>query len=231
MNELLWVLMLIINFGAILIAYRIWGKLGLYLWVPISVIVANIQVTKTVNLFGLEATLGNIVYASGFLVTDILSECFSKKESRKAIGIGFFSLIAMTLMMQVSIMFNPAASDFVQDSMVTIFSFMPRIMIASLIAYFISNHHDIIAYDFWKKKFPSTKMIWLRNNVSTIVSQLIDSIIFTLIAFLGIFETDILIQIILSTYILKWIVAILDTPFIYLAKKWFDEGKIKTSLN
>jgi hypothetical protein len=223
--------MLVINFGAILIAYRIWGRLGLYLWVPISVIVANIQVTKTVNLFGLEATLGNIVYASGFLVTDILSECFSKEASKKAIGIGFFSLISMTLLMQLAIMFNPAASDFVQDSLVTVFSVMPRIMIASLIAYFISNHHDIIAYEFWKRKFPSTKMIWLRNNASTFVSQLIDSIIFTLIAFYGVFEMNVLLQIILSTYLLKWIVAILDTPFIYIAKKWFDEGKIKDSLN
>ncbi|MGD1821026.1 MAG: queuosine precursor transporter [Pleomorphochaeta sp.] len=231
MNELLWVIMLVINFGAILIAYRIWGRLGLYLWVPISVIVANIQVTKTVNLFGLEATLGNIVYASGFLVTDILSECFSKEASKKAIGIGFFSLISMTLLMQLAIMFNPAASDFVQDSLVTVFSVMPRIMIASLIAYFISNHHDIIAYEFWKRKFPSTKMIWLRNNASTFVSQLIDSIIFTLIAFYGVFEMNVLLQIILSTYLLKWIVAILDTPFIYIAKKWFDEGKIKDSLN
>ncbi|MDC7243560.1 MAG: queuosine precursor transporter [Sphaerochaetaceae bacterium] len=230
MNELLWAIMLIINFSAILLAYRVWGKLGLYLWIPISVIIANIQVTKTVNLFGLEATLGNIVYATGFLVTDILSECFSKKESRKAIGIGFFALICLTLMMQLAIRFEPASSDFVQDSMLTIFSFMPRLMVASLIAYFISNHHDIFAYEFWKKRFPSTKMIWLRNNASTLVSQLIDSIIFTFIAFYGVYSMDVLYQIVLSTYILKWIVAILDTPFLYLAKKWFDEGKIKTSI-
>ncbi len=230
MNELLWVVMLIINFAAILIAYRVWGKIGLYLWIPISVIIANIQVTKTVNLFGLEATLGNIVYATGFLVTDILSECFSKKESRKAIGIGFFALICLTLLMQMAVLFKPSPSDFVQDSMLTIFSFMPRLMIASLIAYFISNHHDIIAYEFWKKKFPSTKMIWLRNNASTFISQLIDSVIFTFIAFYGVFEMDVLYQIVLSTYILKWIVALLDTPFLYLAKKWFDEGKIKDTI-
>lgn len=230
MNELLWVVMLIINFAAILIAYRVWGKIGLYLWIPISVIIANIQVTKTVNLFGLEATLGNIVYATGFLVTDILSECFSKKESRKAIGIGFFALICLTLLMQMAVLFKPAPLDFVQDSMLTIFSFMPRLMIASLIAYFISNHHDIIAYEFWKKKFPSTKMIWLRNNASTFISQLIDSVIFTFIAFYGVFEMDVLYQIVLSTYILKWIVALLDTPFLYLAKKWFDEGKIKDTI-
>ena len=74
LNEMWWVLMLVLNFVAILFAYRVWGKLGLFIWIPISVIVANIQVTKNVNLFGLEATLGNIVYSTSFLATDILSE-------------------------------------------------------------------------------------------------------------------------------------------------------------
>ncbi len=230
MNEALWVLLLGVNFGTILLAYRIWGKLGLYLWVPVSIIIANIQVTKNVSLFGLEATLGNIVYASSFLVTDILNECFTKKDSRKVIGIGFFSLIVLSIMMQIALLFEPASSDLVQDSMVTIFSFMPRLTIASLIAYFISNHHDIFAYDYWKKKFPSIKMIWLRNNASTFVSQLIDSVIFTFIAFYGVYETSVLYQIVLSTYLLKGLVALLDTPFLYLAKKWFDEGKIKQTL-
>ena len=74
MNELLWLLMLVVNFGAILVVYRLFGKIGLFIWVPIAAITANIQVLKTVEIFGLTATLGNIVYATSFLVTDILSE-------------------------------------------------------------------------------------------------------------------------------------------------------------
>lgn len=230
MNELLWFVLLVLNFVAIMFAFRFYGKMGLYLWIPISVIIANIQVTKTVQLFGLEATLGNIVYATGFLATDILSECFGKKDSKKAISIGFFALICMTVFMQLALVFNPAPSDFVQSSMSTIFGFMPRLTVASLIAYFISNYHDIWAYEFWKKKFPGTKYIWLRNNASTFVSQLIDSVLFTFIAFYGVFPFPVLLEIMLSTYILKWLVAALDTPFMYLARKWFDQGKIKNSL-
>ncbi|NLA98459.1 MAG: queuosine precursor transporter, partial [Spirochaetales bacterium] len=90
MNELFWFVMLLCNFTLIMFAFRRWGKLGLFIWVPISVIVANIQVTKNVMLFGLEATLGNIVYATGFLATDILTEFYGKKESAKAVAIGFF---------------------------------------------------------------------------------------------------------------------------------------------
>ncbi len=225
-NEWLWLVMLLVNFIAILVSYRIWGKLGLYIWIPISAIIANIQVTKTVNLFGFEATLGNIVYATSFLVTDILSENYGKKEAQRAVGIGFFSLIIMTLLMNLALYFNPAKSDFVQSSMQTIFSLMPRIAFGSLIAYGISQLHDIWAYDFWKRRFPAKNKIWIRNNLSTMVSQLIDSIVFTLIAFMGVFPTAVMIEIVITTYILKWVVAIADTPFIYVAKNWKDKNLI-----
>ncbi len=226
MNESLWLVMLLVNFIAIMVSYRIWGKLGLYIWVPIAVIVANIQVTKTVQLFGFEATLGNIVYATSFLVTDILSENYGKQEAKRAVGIGFFSLILMTIVMNLALFFVPAASDFVQESMTTIFSLMPRIAIASLCAYGVSQMHDIWAYDFWKRRFPSTGKIWVRNNLSTMVSQLIDSLVFTLIAFYKVFPTPVLIEIVLTTYLLKWIVAIADTPFIYIARKWKEQQRI-----
>ncbi len=226
MNEWLWLLMLIINFLAIIIAYRLWGKLGLFIWVPIAAIIANIQVTKTIELFGFEATLGNIIYATSFLTTDILSENYGKKAARKAVGIGFFALIVMAALMNAAIWFIPAPSDFVQESMTTIFSLMPRIALASLAAYGVSQLHDIWAYDFWKSKYPAKRSIWIRNNLSTMVSQLIDSVVFTFIAFYQVFPTAVLIEITATTYFLKWIVAVADTPFIYLAKYWKDSEKV-----
>ena len=211
-----------------MIAFRKWGKLGLYIWVPISVIVANIQVTKNVMLFGLEATLGNIVYATGFLATDILSECYGKKESAKAVAIGFFSLLTMTILMQVALFFEPASSDLSQASLAQIFGLMPRIALGSLIAYVVSNLHDIWAFDFWKRKKPGRNFLWLRNNLSTFVSQFIDTLLFTLIAFWGVYPSSVLIQIMISTYLLKWVVAVFDTPFMYLARHWYDKGVLPT---
>lgn len=230
MNEMLWFVMLLINFGAILFAYRMWGKAGLYIWVPIATILANIQVLKTIHLFGMTATLGNIVYATSFLVTDILSENYGKKEAKRAVKIGFFAVISMTVLMNMAIYFVPSADDFGNESIKTIFGFMPRIMIASLSAYWISQHHDVWAYEFWKNKFPETKFIWLRNNASTMVSQFIDSLIFTLIAFWGVFEAPVMIQILISTYVIKWIVAAADTPFVYIAKSWKDKNKIQDEI-
>jgi len=213
-----------LNFGAIMFSFRNWGKKGLMIWVAMSVIIANLQVSKIINLFGIEATLGNIVYATSFLATDILSEFYSDAEAKLAVRFGFFSLIVMTVMMQLAIYFEPAASDQVQSSLVTLFSLMPRIAVASLTAFFLSSYHDVWAYRYWKNK---GKSLFLRNNLSTFVSQLIDTIVFSMIAFYGVFDNKVVLEIMLSTYLFKWIVAVCDTPMIYLARKWVTTGKIK----
>lgn len=223
MNEIFWGVMLLVNFFLVILAYKLFGLRGLFIWIPIATIVANIQVVQTIELFGLTATLGNIVYATSFLVTDILSELYGKKEANKAVWMGFFSVIAMTILMNLALLFKPLKGDdfslLTYKSLDTIFSLMPRIVLASLLAYLISQHHDVWAYHLWKNKFPGIKKIWLRNNLSTMISQLLDSLIFTFVAFYGTFELKILGEIFITTYVLKWIVALADTPFIYWAIK------------
>ncbi len=227
-NELLWLAMLLANFLLIIAAYKLFGKWGLIMWIPISVIVANIQVIQTIELFGLVATLGNIVYATSFLVTDILSENYGKEDAKKAVWIGFFSLISMTLLMNLALYFLPLQGDefaaTTHESLSTIFELMPRIAIASLTAYLVSQRHDIWAFHFWKKRFSSPGQLWVRNNLSTMVSQLLDSVVFTLIAFWGVFETGVLWEIFITTYLLKWAVAAADTPFVYWARIIHKKG-------
>ncbi|MFT5726185.1 MAG: putative integral membrane protein (TIGR00697 family) [Desulforhopalus sp.] len=227
-NESLWLVLLLANFVAIIMSYRFFGKTGLYIWIPISTILANIQVLKMVDLFSIGVTLGNITYASSFLVTDILSENYGKKAARKAVFIGFFSLAATVIIMNIALNFKPNEFDFIQKSLNNIFAILPRIALASLIAYGTSQLHDIWAYSFWKNLFPQDKFLWLRNNASTMVSQLIDSILFTFIAFWGLLPQVEFIQILITTYLLKWIVAAIDTPFLYLAKFMFKRSMIST---
>lgn len=216
MNELLWALFMLTNFILILLGYKLFGKKGLYVWIVIAAILANVQVLKTVELFGQVATLGNIVYGTSFLATDILSEKYGKKEARKGVYIGMFTLLVTAVLMVFSLKFIPHESDWVQESLVTIFGIIPRIALASMLAYFISQMHDTWAYEFWKKK---SRHIWVRNNASTIISQGIDTLIFTFIAFYGIYEKEVFISILITTYVFKVIVAVADTPFIYIAKK------------
>ncbi|POQ98463.1 hypothetical protein AU468_12785 [Alkalispirochaeta sphaeroplastigenens] len=214
-NELLWLAMLGLNFGLIILAWYFWGKPGLLVWIAIAGITANLQVSKTVILFGMTATLGNIVYAGSFLATDILSERFGKKCATRGVWIGFFSILAFTVLMQLALLFAPAPSDEMQLHLVALFGLLPRIVLASLAAYLVSQSHDIWAFQFWKKRFPGP--LWLRNNLSTGVSQLIDSLVFTLIAFLGVFPAGVMVEIVITTYLFKLVVALLDTPFLYLA--------------
>lgn len=220
MNELLWFGMLLVCFFTVLLAYRIFGKLGLYIWIAVSIIIANIQVLKTIEIFSFTTTLGNILYASTFLATDILSEKYGKQDARRGVLIGFFSLVVMTVFMNAALLFRPSPEDFAHGAMATLFKMMPRVAGASIVAYVVSQFHDIWAYHFWKKKFPSNRAIWLRNNASTMVSQLIDTTVFTFAAFLGVFPFQIVLQIFITTYFMKWIVAALDTPFIYWAKRF-----------
>ena len=217
-NEVLWIGSLIVSLVTVIIAYKLFGKTGLYIWTATAVIIANIQVFKIVEVFGLETALGNVIYASIFLATDILNENHTKKDAKKAVWIGFFVLISVTIIMQITLFFTPSQSDLVSDPISEIFSLMPRIAFASLLAYIISQNHDVWLYSKLKKK-DKTDRLWIRNNLSTISSQLLDNIIFTLIAFVGMLPWDIIAQIFVTSLILKIIVAACDTPFVYLAKK------------
>jgi uncharacterized integral membrane protein (TIGR00697 family) len=105
------------------------------------------------------------------------------------------------------------------DAYVAVFRSSLRILIASIIAFTLSQYHDVWAFDFWRRK-TSGRFLWLRNNASTIVSQLIDTIVFMLVAFWGVTERFTLGYVLGSMvppyYLLKVLAAFLDTPFVYL---------------
>lgn len=232
-NELLWVLMLAVNFFCIMFIYIKFGKLGLFIWVPISTILANLQVILLVNLFGFDTTLGNILYAGSFLVTDILSENYGEKEAKSAVKLGFFSIIVTAVIMKIAVSFTPLnVEEGLENfrSLKTIFDFLPRVLVAGLVAYGVSQRHDVWAYKFWKDKFPAKKHIWMRNNFSTLISQILDTLIFVTIAFAGVYPMDVLIEIFLTTYVMKALVAALDTPFVYLAAHLKEKKKINDEI-
>jgi uncharacterized integral membrane protein (TIGR00697 family) len=218
-NEVLGIGFAILNMIFVLLMYKFFGRTGLFVWVGFATVLANIQVVKLIEIFGLTATLGNAVYGSIFLVTDILNEKYGKKEAKKAVWLGFSSLIMMTIIMQVVLQFEPAPDDFAQESLTTIFGLIPRIALGSMIAYIISQYTDVLIFSFLRKLFPSDGAFWIRNNGSTMLSQLLDTLIFTSIAFLGVYPTDVWISIFISTYVLKFLVSIVGTPFGYLAKR------------
>ncbi|WP_181348363.1 queuosine precursor transporter [Thalassobacillus sp. CUG 92003] len=218
-NEWLWLIFALMNFSLLVIIYKIFGMYGLFVWIGMATVVANIQVVKTIELFGLTATLGNIIYGTAFLATDILNEKHGAATAKKAVWLGFSTLIIMTFMMQVALRFTPGSDDVAQLALNTLFGIVPQIAIGSLLAYIVSQYFDVWLYAKLKQIVTSDKWLWVRNNGSTMVSQLLDSAVFCGIAFYGLYPFNIWLEIFLTTYFIKFIVAAIDTPFLYAAKR------------
>lgn len=228
-NLLLWVLFALVNFLLIVGIYKLFGKTGLFAWIALGTVLANIQVIKSIEFdfgfFVIAATLGNIMYGTLFLVTDALGEKYGIKQAKKAVYIGFFSLIATVIIMRLAIAFQPDQwGEGAHDALVTIFVPLTRVMIGSLIAYAVSQMLDVYLFAKLKEKFPEKNKLYIRNIGSTIVSQFVDTIIFVPIAFLSIgpfvmFPNDLVFEILWTTYFIKLLVAILDTPFVYLIRR------------
>ena len=217
MNILLGIAGIILCFGIEVLIEKIFKKEGLYVWISGALITANILVAKNINILSLQATLGNILFASTFLATDILSEKYSTKESRKAVNIGIVSVILFTLATQFSLLFKPNELDMVNNNMKNIFAFNLRISASSIVMCYLSNLLDIYLFEKIKKKIPNK--LWLRNNIATIISNCLENYLFTIFAFIGIYDLKTILSIATTTTILEIIIAICDTPFLYFSKK------------
>ena len=225
----------------ILISLRLFGEAGMYVYTVIAIIGANIQVLKIVDfpIFNNPIALGTILFSTTFLCTDILTEYFGVKSAKKNILLGFFGFLIMTLFMIFTMGFTPlnkitAGQDYswalsMQDNLIGIFLPFPTFFVASMIAYLISQYFDVWFYE-KMLIFTNKKYLWIRNNISTMTSGLLDNTIFSLFAWIILnpnpldFNT-VLFTFILGTYVLRLIIAILDTPFIYLAK-YFLPNKV-----
>ena len=225
MNELLLIASLLVVYGSVLLAFKLFGKTGLYCFTCIATITANIEVLILVDAFGMEQTLGNILFASTFLVTDILSEVAGKKEAQKAVNIGIFTSVIFIVISQSWLLYHPSVNDWAQEPIRTIFSNTPRLMIVSVVVYAICQRFDVWAYHKWwtftQKKFggDSKKFLWLRNNGSTMISQLLNTVLYTFGAFWGMYEFPVLVNIALASYVIFIVTSLADTPFVYLARK------------
>lgn len=217
-NLVLGIVFILINLSLLILFYKLFGKTGLFVWVAIATIIANIQVNKTIEVIGLTATLGNTIYGSIFLATDILNEKYSSKDANKSVLFGFASAVIMVITMSLTLLFTPASSDYANDALVVLFQPSYRIVAASLLAYLASQLLDIKLFNFIKLKLPGNKYLWIRNNIATILSQAIDTVLFVTIAFLFTYSSEILFEIFITTLLFKIIVAIIDTPFLYLSK-------------
>lgn len=224
-NEIIFILFTIFLLGLSLLAFR-YGKSYMFVLIAIYSLLMNIFVLKQFNLFGFVVTGGNALYGAMFLLTDILSEHYGKKEAFKAVMIGFLTSAVFVVATQVLLAFSANEFDFAQPHLVALFGIAPRILFGSMLAFVISQSFDVWAFN-KIRDLSNDKYLWLRNNGSTLISQFIDTIIFTAVGltafnflpFEGVISTDLFLSVAIATYIIKVIVALLDTPFLYLTYK------------
>ena len=180
-NELLLLLSVFFIFGFTLLAYRLFGKTGLYCVSAVATILANIEVVMLVHAFGMDQTLGNVLFAVTFLITDILSECEGKKAANLAVWTGIMSSLFFLILSQSWLLYVPAAEDTMAPDIRTVFSTTPRVVFASLTVYAVSQFFDVWLYHKWwaftEKRFGDRRrFLWLRNNGSTLISQIVNTL-------------------------------------------------------
>lgn len=232
MNELLLVLSMLFTYGGVIFLYKFFGKTGLYCWTVLATITANIEVLLMVKAFGMEMTLGNILFASTFLVTDILSETSGKKDASKAVNMGIITSAFFIVLSQSWLLYVPSSEDWARPAFETIFSNTPRLLLASLLVYAVSQKFDVWAYHKWweftNKKFGDTKrFLWLRNNGSTLISQLLNTVLYTFGAFIGMYDFSVLVSICASSYAIFIVTSLFDTPFVYMARNISQKSEKK----
>ena len=222
-NEWILIINLLVCYGLVLFWFTCFGKEGLIAFTAITMVLANIEVNILIVAFGLEQTLGNIMFACSFLMTDILSEIYGKKSANKAVNIGILSAITLVLISQLWLTYTPSVNDGVFEHVQSLFGAVPRIIFASLIVNIITQKIDVALYHgIWKFTTKATgnshRLLWARNNISTLTSQLINAVLFTFGAFYGTVPMNVLLQIMASSYAIFIVTSLLDTPVIYLVR-------------
>ena len=227
-NELTLLISLVASFSLMLVFFRLFGQRGLFCWVSLCTILANIEVNSLVIAFGMEQTLGNTLFASSFLATDILSERYGKKAADRAVFVGILTAVVFILFSLLWQVYIPSQNDWALGEIKTLFAGTPRILLASLLAYAISELLDVWLYHAWwnftaKKTGSRDAFLWVRNNGSTLISQLVNIVVFNFGAFLGVYELKTLFSITGACYVIYVFTSLLDTPFMYLAKRLSPE--------
>lgn len=229
-NEILIILSFLLIYGGAMLFYRLFGKNGLLAFNVMATLLANIEVLLVVRAFGIEMTLGNVLFASTFLITDILSENHGKKDANRAVIISTLCSVFFIAISQMWLLYTPSESDWASSSFRTIFSSTPRVVCASLIVYLISQLIDVWLYHKWwdwcRKRFGDEKKgLWIRNNGSTMISQMINTLLYTFLAFYGTYDIGTLLSIFISSYLIFFVTSLLDTPFVYWCRKIGAENR------
>ena len=218
MNHLYLVIEIIVAFALLLVAKKCFGKAGVFAWIAVATVFANIFEAKNIMLFGLNLAAGHVMFGSVFLATDILSECYGKKEAKKGVWVGLFADVALIACTQLCRLYIASDLDSADPAIQRLFTMSLRITAASAVMFFISNWCDVLLFA-KIKELTHGRFLWLRNNVATIVCNCLENFLFYFLAFYPSFSAGQIVSMGLATCLLEIVIGICDTPFLYLARR------------
>jgi len=192
-----------------------------------SLVIASILAFKIINVFGFFVPAGILAYSVTFTSTDIISEVWGKKIANTVVISGFVALVVMAALIQLALIWTPAPFWNAEEEFKTVLGLTGRIIFASISAYLISQLHDVWLFHLLKDRTKG-EHLWLRNILSTSLSQFIDSLVFIIIAFWGIMP---IIPLIFGQWIIKLFIALLDTPVVYFGTHLINNMDKRTKYN
>lgn len=237
-NEALFVIQLVVAFTCVVLAYKFFGKVGLFVWAGLLTVYANLEVNSFLTMFWLPVSLGNVGFCSLSFAQDIVNEKYGKKTAKKVVTVGLFSSLAVLVLSQLSCLFSFDGGNF--EAFHSVFAPLLPILLTSLLSYFLSNRLNVVLYDWIRKK---TDKMWIKTQFSSQTAQLFDTIFFTaLCVFWEIvasktgcdwlhtfFPTSMsaFVGLVVTSYIIKAIVVLAEIPGMKAIK--FVESKYKIS--
>ena len=222
----LWLCTLVIDLGFTVLLFRLFGRVGLIAAIVLAILMANLQGPKLTTIMSLQTSLGVIFYSTIFFATDVLSEVYGRAEANRAVRLGFVVSVIIVVMLSIGLMFLPTSEPKtagmaveIHNAFARILDFTPHFVFGSLLAYLLSQSFDVWFFHRLKTR-TGGRHLWLRNNLSTMASQGVDTALYSLVVWWGVVDLPTAIQLGLAKYLFKIFIAAFDTPFIYWARAW-----------
>lgn len=213
----------VVCFSLLVLVAKVFGKSGLYVWMAVASILAEIQACVMADFFGVVSTLGNVWFASNFLATDILNEVYGHEAAIKAVKLQVAALLVYIVGAQITLLYQPSVFDYAMPALNTAFSMSIRTTGASVVCLIGANWLSVQIYSFLRDRI-GHRLLWLRENIADTSANVIENFAFMFLAFGGLYTLPDLMVMIISVSVIETIISFIDTPFLYLARKVMGEG-------
>ena len=219
MNIVFLLSLILIDMTLVIFMFNFYGKSALLLIYILHIFMSQITINLSYDILGFNTIIGSCFYAVLFLTLDMANEHYGKDTANSFVNVGVLSLIIMLLLLYFVRFMISSNSDNYSKAFLNLTNNQFRIIIVDIfVSYFLFQKLNVLIFD-KIKKITGGKLLWLRNNASTIISQIFTAIMFYELSFCGTIEQYKIWQIILTGLIIKIIVSLFETPFLYISKK------------